>query len=88
MRRREVKSEEINLMISTEASWRNILNLKICTTLGYIVSLIRVKRCAKKKNEEKMSKEKRRKKKRSEEKRSEDEQRDDEWSEEKRSEEE
>ena len=27
-------------MISTEASWWNILNLKIYTTLGYIVSLI------------------------------------------------
>ena len=29
-----------NLMVSTEASWWNILNLKIHTTLGYIVSLI------------------------------------------------
>ena len=27
-------------MISTEASWWNILNLKINTTLGYIVSQI------------------------------------------------
>ena len=27
-------------MVSTEASWWNILNLKIYTTLGYIVSLI------------------------------------------------
>ena len=27
-------------MVSTEASWWNILNLKIHTTLGYIVSLI------------------------------------------------
>ena len=29
-----------NLMVSTEASWWNILNLKIYTTLAYIVSLI------------------------------------------------
>ena len=27
-------------MVSTEASWWNILTMKICTTLGYIVSLI------------------------------------------------
>ena len=27
-------------MVSTEASWWNILKLKIYTTLGYIVSLI------------------------------------------------
>ena len=27
-------------MVSTEVSWWNILNLKIYTTLGYIVSLI------------------------------------------------
>ena len=32
--------EIVNLMVSTEASWWNILNLKIYTTLGYIVSLI------------------------------------------------
>ena len=30
----------INLMLSTEASWWNILNLKIYTTLGYIVSQV------------------------------------------------
>ena len=30
----------INLMVSTEASWWNILNLKIYTTLSYIVSLM------------------------------------------------
>ena len=29
-----------NVMVSTEASWWNILNLKIYTILGYIVSLI------------------------------------------------
>jgi len=29
-----------NLMVSTEASWCNILNLKMYTTLSYIVSLI------------------------------------------------
>ena len=29
----------VNLMVSTEASWWNILILKIHTTLGYIVSL-------------------------------------------------
>ena len=29
-----------NLMVSTEASWWNILTIKIYTTLGYIVSLI------------------------------------------------
>ena len=27
-------------MVSTDASWWNILNLKMYTTLGYIVSLI------------------------------------------------
>ena len=31
---------KVNLMVSTEASWWNILNLKLYTTLGYIVSLI------------------------------------------------
>ena len=32
------------LMVSTEASWWNILTLKIHTTLGYIVSLILLKK--------------------------------------------
>ena len=36
----EQSANDINVMVSTEASWWNILNLKICTTLGYIVSLI------------------------------------------------
>ena len=37
--RNELKVCAFNLMVSTEASWWNILNLKIRTTLGYIVSL-------------------------------------------------
>ena len=35
-----VQQEFVNLMVSTEASWWNILTMKIYTTLGYIVSLI------------------------------------------------
>ena len=33
-------NKNCNLIVSTEASWWNILNLKTHTTLGYIVSLI------------------------------------------------